>query len=133
MRRPTRSLLIAPLVCASLGALALQAASRQTVGHVPGQPQSPAVRAGDFIYVSGALATDERGGMSGDIKAQTRRALDNLAATLGAAGSRLEHVATVFVYLRSREFTGDLPARTMVGTGLIVSEGLVEIMLTAVK
>jgi len=32
-----------------------------------------------------------------------------------------------------REFTGDLPARTMVGTGLIVPDGLVEIMPTAVK
>ncbi|MBI3628444.1 MAG: RidA family protein [Candidatus Rokubacteria bacterium] len=83
--------------------------------------------------MSDTVATDERGGVSGVIKARTRRALDNLAATLWAAGSRLEHAAKVFVYLRSREFTGDLPARTMVGTGLIVPEGLVEIMLTAVK
>ncbi len=111
MRRPTRGLLIAPLVCASLGALALQAASKQTVGHVSGQPQSPAVRAGDFIYVSGALATDERG-----------------TVCLGGPSHR---VAVEDAY--GTVFTGDLPARPMVGTGLIVSEGLVEIMLTAVK
>jgi enamine deaminase RidA (YjgF/YER057c/UK114 family) len=144
MRRPTRSLLIALLVFASLGALALQAASKQTVGHVPGQPQSPAVRAGDFIYVSGALATDERGAVSGDIKAQTRRALDHLAATLGAAGSRLENVAKVFVYLRSRDdframnevyrtyWPKDPPARTTIEADLLGPGALIAIAATAI-
>ena len=43
-------------------------------------PFSPAVKAGNFIYVAGTMATDERGQLvSGDIKAQTKRTLDNIS------------------------------------------------------
>ena len=57
-----------------------------TAGASPTAPYSPAVKAGDLIYLSGTLATDEKGNISGDIQAQTKRALDNLGVVLKAAG-----------------------------------------------
>src|SRR5262245_17575595 len=63
-------------------------------------PFSPAVKAG-FIYVAGAIAADEGGRVSGDIKAQTKRVLDNIAPVLKAAGTDFENVLSVYVYLKS--------------------------------
>ncbi|MBZ5497135.1 MAG: RidA family protein [Acidobacteriia bacterium] len=108
-------------------------------------PFSPAVKAGKFIYLSGALATDETGRFaSGDIQAQTRRVLDNLARVLKAAGSRLENAASVNVYLRSAAdfpamnevykgyWPKDPPARTTVMANLAMPEALIEMSMIAV-
>src|SRR5262245_32801856 len=64
-------------------------------------PFSPAVKAGNLIYVAGAIAADEGGRVSGDIKAQTKRVLDNIAPVLNAAGTDFENVLSVYVYLKS--------------------------------
>jgi 2-iminobutanoate/2-iminopropanoate deaminase len=64
-------------------------------------PYSQAVVDGDRVYCSGQIPLDPQTGklVVGDIAAQTRQVLDNLAAVLAAAGSRMELVckATVFV------------------------------------
>jgi len=64
-------------------------------------PYSQAVVDGDRVYSSGQIALDPKTGklVTGDIAAQTRQVLDNLAAVLAAAGSRMDLVckATVFV------------------------------------
>ena len=64
-------------------------------------PYSQAVREGDLVYTSGQIPLDPSTGklVNGDISVQTRRVLDNLAAVLEAAGSRLDLVckSTVFV------------------------------------
>ena len=56
---------------------------------------------GDRVYSSGQIPLDPQTGklVAGDIAAQTRQVLDNLAAVLAAAGSRMDLVckATVFV------------------------------------
>lgn len=64
-------------------------------------PYSQAVVDGDRVYSSGQIPLDPQTGklVAGDIAAQTRQVLDNLAAVLAAAGSRMDLVckATVFV------------------------------------
>src|SRR4051794_31027958 len=76
-------------------------------GPALGLPFSGAVKAGGLIYLSGAIAADANGATSGDIKAQTTRTLDGLAATLEAAGSSMPMVASVMVYLKN---AGDFAA-----------------------
>ena len=70
-------------------------------------PFSAAVKADGLIYVSGTL------GSTGDVKAQTKQVLDNIAATLKTAGSSLANAASVTVYLKNQsDFAGmneDIP------------------------
>lgn len=63
-------------------------------------PFSPAVRAGDFIFVSGQVAMNERGEIEpGGIEAQTCRTMENIAAVLAKAGCTFADVAKVSVWL----------------------------------
>ena len=118
-----------------------------TTGGNPNLPFSPAVKAGGFIYVAGALGTDASGAVAkGDVKAQTRQTLENISATLKAGGSSLANAASVTVYLRSAAdfaamnevyasyFTSNPPARTtvVVPQPLANADGLVEISMIAV-
>ena len=75
---------------------------------------SPAMRAGDYIYVSGnvgllpgrpAHGEKNKGWMpgeliSGGIEAQTRQTIENLKALLEAAGATLEDIVKVNTFLR---------------------------------
>ncbi|HEY6467755.1 MAG TPA: RidA family protein [Candidatus Acidoferrales bacterium] len=65
-------------------------------------PYSQAVRANGFIFISGQIAidpaTDEL--LCGDIGQQTARVLENLKAILEAAGSSLDRVVKVSVFLK---------------------------------
>lgn len=96
-------------------------------------PFSPGVRAGDFIFLSGALGT--RPGttelVSRDVAEQTRQTLANLETVLGAAGAGLEDVVKCTVFLvdmadyaamnaaYASAWPGPPPARsTVAGTGL---------------
>ena len=64
-------------------------------------PYSQAVRVGDLIYTAGQIALVPETGklIEGDIEAQTRQVMENLAAVLQAAGSSLTQVVktTIFV------------------------------------
>lgn len=64
-------------------------------------PYSPAVRAGDWIVLSGQVPIDPATGAlaEGDAAAQARQVLANIAAVLGDCGATLADVAksTVFV------------------------------------
>jgi 2-iminobutanoate/2-iminopropanoate deaminase len=64
-------------------------------------PYSQAVVAGDLVFCAGQLGLDPatRQIVSGDIRAQTARVLDNLAAVLEAAGSGLDRVTKTTVFL----------------------------------
>lgn len=66
----------------------------------PNLPFHPAVRAGDFIYVSGQVAKDERGVMvAGTIEEETRATLEAVRRALRAAGSDLSDIVKMNVYL----------------------------------
>lgn len=91
-------------------------------------PYSQAVRAGDLVFVAGqgGLDPELREIVSGGIEAEADRTLKNLAAILEAAGSGLDRVVRVGVFLADmadfaavnevyeRHFTEPYPARTTV-------------------
>jgi 2-iminobutanoate/2-iminopropanoate deaminase len=64
-------------------------------------PYSQAVRAGQFLFVSGQLALDPATAafVEGGIAEQTRRVLQNLNAILEAGGASLAKVVRTTVYL----------------------------------
>ena len=128
---------------------AKQGATKEIIktGGNPNLPFSPAVKAGGFIYVAGTLGTDASGALAkGDVKAQTRQTLDNIAATLKAGGTNLARAASVTVYLRNVSdfaamnevyatyFPKDPPARTtvVVTQPLANPDALVEIAMVAI-
>ncbi len=66
----------------------------------PNLPFHPAVRAGDFIFVSGQVAKDENGNMSGGpIEEQVRWTLESVRRALQAAGADLQDVVKMTIYL----------------------------------
>lgn len=110
-------------------------------------PVSPAVKAGGFIFVSGQCGYDMKAGrfFGDDIESQTRGALDNLCEVLEAAGSDLEHVLKVNIYLNDvndfaavnaiykEYFTGEKPARTCLQIAKIPLGALIEIEAEAIE
>ena len=72
-------------------------------------PYSPAVRAGDFLFVAGQPGLDPSTGSvpPGGFEAEARQAFVNLRTVLEAAGASLERVVRTTVFLGSAE---DFPA-----------------------
>ena len=64
-------------------------------------PYSQAVRSGSLLFCSGQIPLDPKSGqiVSGDITAQTRRVLDNIAALLRAEGLNFDDVVKTTVFL----------------------------------
>jgi 2-iminobutanoate/2-iminopropanoate deaminase len=108
---------------------------------------SPAVRAGDFIYVSGQgpidAVTDRLS--PGDVRHQTRVTLTNLRAILEFCGATLHDVVKCSVFLKdvgefqqmnevyAEFFPDNRPARTTVEAKFHHAEMLVEIDCVAYK
>ncbi|MCI0428993.1 MAG: RidA family protein [Rhodospirillales bacterium] len=72
----------------------------------PNLPFHPAVRAGDFIFISGQVAKDEQGNMcAGNIEEQTRWTIESLRRILAFEGAGLQHIVRVTTYLEdARDF-----------------------------
>jgi reactive intermediate/imine deaminase len=96
-------------------------------------PLSPAVRAGDFVYVSGQVPVRSDGTMvAGGIAEQTEQVLSNVEAALALAGCTMEDVVKTTVYLEDardfgafnavygKHFPKEPPARTTVEARLMV-------------
>ncbi|KAF1003411.1 MAG: RutC family protein YjgH [Luteibacter sp.] len=66
---------------------------------------SPAVRSNGFLFVSGQVGSLEDGSPEPDLKAQVRRAFDNLNAILAAAGGSFADVVDVTVFMVDPEAT----------------------------
>lgn len=105
--------------------------------YLPDQPRpkgaySPAIRAGDLLFVSGQVPTDPATGeiVAGDVAEQTRAVIANLRRVLEAAGAGLEDLVAVTVYLDDiedwdafneayrAEMPEPRPSRTTLGAGL---------------
>ena len=70
-------------------------------------PYSPAVGAGDFVFISGQIALDTDGRIVGYTpKDQTRKAMENLRATLEAAGLTLDQVVKTTIFLKDMDEFG---------------------------
>ena len=109
------------------------------------RPLSPAVRAGDFVVVSGSVPTDDQGQVvPGGIEAQTRQVFKRLEEALALAGCTLQDVAKVNVWLDDARDFGSFnrvymecfgdhrPARSTVESRLMI-DAKVEIDVTAYK
>ena len=107
-------------------------------------PYSQSVRIGNIVTAAGQAGFTPAGVLVAGVAAQTRQALENVAATLAAVGSSLDEVAHVRVYLTEVSqfaemnevyatiFSAPYPARTTVYVTL--PEGLlVEIDALAVS
>lgn len=96
-------------ITAALPLMPMQKKEAVHAGPAPVGPYSPAVKAGGLIYVSGAIAQDEKGALvaPGDVGAQTKRILERMREILAASGSSLEQVVAATVYLKS---AGDFQA-----------------------
>ena len=63
-------------------------------------PYSQAIRAGQFVFTAGQIPLHPDGTLlEGDIQAQTRQVLNNLAAVLKAAGTGLDRVVKCTCFL----------------------------------
>ncbi len=110
-------------------------------------PYSPAVRAGDFIYVSGQGPIDPASGefRLGDVAQQTRLVLENVQRILEGCGAGAQDVVKCSVFLAEAadfaamnavyaEFFGPhKPARTTVQAVLVEAGMKVEIDCVAWK
>ena len=108
-------------------------------------PYVQAIKVGEFVYASGQIPLDPKTGnlVEGDIRVQTRRALENLKAVLEASGSSLDRVVKATVFLKNigdfaamnevyDEFLGQAkPARSTVAVADLPRGALVEIDLIA--
>jgi 2-iminobutanoate/2-iminopropanoate deaminase len=67
----------------------------------PRGPYSPAVRAGDYIFVAGQIPIDAVTGqvVTGDIQVETRQVLTNIKNILEGCGSSMAAVVRCGVYL----------------------------------
>lgn len=110
-------------------------------------PYSQAIRAGNMLFCSGQIPLDPATGAlvgEGDVKAQTRRVMENIAAVLKAAGASFDQIAKTTIYLKSMAdfpmvnevygsyFTGVPPARSTVEVARLPKDVSVEVDVTAV-
>jgi 2-iminobutanoate/2-iminopropanoate deaminase len=108
----------------------------------PQGPYSSAVRAGDFLYLSGQGPVDPATGAmqaEASVQEQTRLVLSNLQAVLQGCGADLEDVVKCSVFLLdvndfsamnevyAEVFGANKPARTTVGAGMVAAGMKVEI------
>ena len=88
-------------------------------------PFSPAIRAGDYVFVSGQASVDETGRIVDDtFEGEVRRSFENVRKVLSGAGLELKHVVQVRNYVASQSdlaefnriyrdyFSEPYPART---------------------
>ena len=108
-------------------------------------PYSPAIRAGQLVFLSGQIPLDPVTGqmIDGDITAQTRRVLDSVGALLKAAGLSFANVVRTTVFLADMNdfgavnqvygtyFVEPYPARATVQVARLPKDARVEIDVIA--
>src|SRR5258707_12808380 len=91
-------------------------------------PYSQAIRIGNLVFCSGQIPLEPKSGkmVEGDIRAQTRRVMDNITAGLRAEGLTFENIVKTTIFLTNlvefqtvnevygSYFKSDPPARSTV-------------------
>ena len=108
-------------------------------------PYSQAIRAGQFLFLSGQIPLDPVTGevVAGDVRVQTRRVLDNIGGVLAAAGVSMDAVVKTTVFLidladftamnevYATAFEDPAPARSTVQVSRLPRDVRVEIEVVA--
>jgi 2-iminobutanoate/2-iminopropanoate deaminase len=108
-------------------------------------PYSQAIRAGQFLFVSGQVPIDPATGelAQGGIAGQTRRALENVGEILKAGGASFNNVVRTTVYLADLSdfavmnevyatiFTAPQPARSTIQAARLPRDARIEIDVIA--
>ena len=114
---------------------------------IKGGPYSHVVEAGGFLYVSGMVPVDRAKGVSitDDIREATRIVLENIRTALQTAGSDLDRIVKVTVFLRDMAdfkalnevyqtfFPENPPARSCVAVRELPGNFPVEIEAVAIR
>lgn len=109
-------------------------------------PYSPALRAGQLLFLSGQIPLDPQSGavVGDDISAQTEQVFRNIAALLAASGATFSQVARTTVFLTdlndfgamnavyARHFADPPPARSTVQVSRLPRDVRIEIDVIAV-
>jgi 2-iminobutanoate/2-iminopropanoate deaminase len=108
-------------------------------------PYTPAVRAGDWIIVSGQLGLKDGVLVDGGVLAQTAQAVENLKAQLASLGATIDDVAKTLCFLTDMDtfatfneayvagFGESRPARSTIGVAALPAGAAVEIEAWAFK
>lgn len=108
-------------------------------------PYSQAIRYGNFIFTSGQMPINSATGelVGNDVKLAAKQSLENVKAILEEAGTRMENVIKVTVFMKDMNdfaavnevyaeyFTEKMPARSAVQVGKLPKDCLVEIEAVA--
>src|SRR5215475_12650592 len=109
-------------------------------------PYSQAIRSGNLVFCAGQIPLDPKTGqlVTGDIGAQTKRVLDNIAAVLRAENLSFQHVVKTTIFLIDMSdfqtvnenyvtyFRENPPARSTVAVAALPKGAKVEIEVIAV-
>jgi 2-iminobutanoate/2-iminopropanoate deaminase len=118
--------------------------SKQTVfaekGLKPMGPYTPAIRMGNFLFVSGQIGADpDTGKLAEGVAAQAKQLLENLNGLVQAGGSSLDKVVKTTIFLTdiadfaavnevyAQYFPSEPPARSTVQVVALPGGALVEI------
>lgn len=115
-------------------------------GTVQGSPYTPAVRVGDWLFVSGQVPLDPATSqlVEGGFDEQVRQCLRNLASILKQEGLGLDDVVKTTVFLQDLEkftemnriygtyFTGVRPARSTIQAARLPRDSQIEIEAIAI-
>ena len=127
-----------------LAALGVRAQTTTAAEPHTGQLTTPAVDAGDYVYVSGQGPRRTDGSLPPTFNEQVRQALENVNSALQAAGLSKDHVVYTQVYLESignydemnrvfgQYFTEPRPARAVLGVAKL-PDSIIEINAVAVR
>ena len=109
-------------------------------------PYSQAIRAGEWLFLSGQIPVDPATGeVAGtDVRTQARQVLKNIQAVLAEAGTTVQAVVKTTVFLKdlqdfqafneeyAKVFASEAPARSCVEVARLPKDVLVEIEAVAI-
>jgi reactive intermediate/imine deaminase len=109
-------------------------------------PYSKAVKAGDFIYLSGMLGTSADGSLDPDFNNQSKQVMENIRARLGELGLEMKDVVKATVMIRDMAKWSDFnviyksyfeegryPARSAFGAAALALGAEIEVEVIAYK